>query len=279
GRPGFDEGPAQGLGPEGEGREGDEDAPGPGEEQGEGAASDEGDPGDEGVGAEEGSAASSGGEEQGEGEGEAEGQETEPSADGEEAWTPEFEAPSGIARLLMIALLIAAALAIAYFAWVWRRQIVAALRHAAMIPVLAGRAIARGWRRFLLWLRNLGLPIRVRADGGNLPDDPFVDIFAGGLADGLAPAEIVRYVYRAFQVYTARGGYQRRDDQTALEFLRELPPGLELPDHGAERLTRAYVLATYSPREVTEAQVRGARETWTMMKERLESAAGTAASH
>ena len=73
-------------------------------------------------------------------------------------------------------------------------------------------------------------------------------------------------------MYTARGGYERREDQTALEFLRALPSRLELPDRAAERLTRAYVLATYSPREVTEAQVRGARETWTLMKERLENA-------
>ena len=275
-RPSLEEGPAQGLGREGQGREGDEEAPGAGTEQGEGVASEEGQAGNQGTGSDEGQAASSGGEQPGEGEGEGETEAPQPSPEGEEPGRWKIEAPSGIARVVMIVLLVAAALAIAYFLWVYRRHVKQALKHLAMFPVYAGRAMARAWRKFLLWLRNLGLPIRVRADGGNLPSDPFVDIFAGGLADGLAPAEVVRYVYRAFQVYTAHGGYERREDQTALEFLRELPSRLELPDHGAERLTRAYVLATYSPREVTEAQVRGARETWTMMKTRLENVGQTA---
>ncbi len=271
-RPGMEEGPAQGIGPEGEGPRGDGQIVGPGEDDGEGPGEDE--EGDEGAGAEEGPAASSGGEDEGKGAGQddPEGEEAEPAQGGEEAGEWRLEPPSALARLLMILLLVAAALAIAYFAWVWRKQVLEALRHLAMLPVYIGRAFARAWRRLMQWLAKLGLPVRASTGARNLPDDPFVNIFAGGLAEGLAPAEVVRYVYRAFQVYTARGGYQRREDQTALEFLRALPPRLELPDRAAERLTRAYVLATYSPREVTEAQVRGARETWMMMKERIESA-------
>ena len=176
---------------------------------------------------------------------------------------------SGIARLLLILLMLAAALAIAYFLWVWRGQVVEGLKHLARLPVYMAQALARAWRRFMKWLSKLGLPVRIRRREGNLPEDPFVDIFAGGLADTLAPAEVVRYVYRAFQVYTARNGYERREDQTALEFLRSLPPELHLPERAGDRLTRAYVLATYSPREVTQAQVEGARETWTLMKESL----------
>jgi len=285
-RPGVDEGPAQGLGPEGQGPGGDEQGAGQGEDEGEGAsdegqdgASTEGEEGEQGAGAEEGPAASSGGDEQGEGEGEgeAEGEESRPSTQGEEPAAPEpQQPPSGLARLLLIVLLIAAALAIAYFLWLYREQVREALKYLARLPGYAVRALARGWRRFLLWLARLGLRVRVPADAGNLPADPFVDIFARGLADGLAPAEVIRYVYRAFQVYSARGGHERRDDQTALEFLRSLPPDLHLPDRAADRLTRAYVLASYSPREVTEAQVHGARETWRMMKEQLETAGSTA---
>lgn len=281
-RPGMEEGPAQGLGPEGEGPRGDDRGPGEGEDEGEGAdeeegesaASEQGEEGEQGAGAEEGQAATSGGEDRGEGEGESdsEGEETRPSPDGEEPGTFEFEPPSGLARLLMLLLLLAAAIAIACFLWVWRRQVIEALRHLAMLPVYLGRALERAWRRLVAWLSRLGLPVRISGGSRNIPDNPFVDIFTRGLADELAPAEVVRYVYRAFQAYTARGGYERRDDQTALEFLRSLPPELHLPDRAAERLTRAYVLATYSPREVTEAQVRGARETWRMMKQRLETA-------
>ncbi len=110
---------------------------------------------------------------------------------------------------------------------------------------------------------------------GGLPADPFEDIFAGGLADDLAPAEVVDYVYRAFQVYMGQQGHERGDEQTALEFLRSLPKDVLLPDQAAERLTRAYVLASYSPREITEGQVAGARETWHLMKNLLAEAPAT----
>jgi hypothetical protein len=289
-RPGMEEGPAQGLGPEGEGPRGGQEGPGGGDERGEGlreaeegapVASEGGDEGDEGAGAEEGQVGSAGGEDQGEGEGAAEGEtgaeEVERVVAREEPAPSRFEPPSGIAWLLMVLLMLAAALAIAYYLWVWRRQVLEGLRHLAMVPVYAARAAARALRRLVGWLAGLGLPVRISSRGMNLPDDPFVNIFDRGLADGLAPAEVVRYVYRAFQVYAARGGHERRDDQTALEFLHSLPPQLELPDRAAERLTRAYVLATYSPREVTEAQVRGARETWMLMKGRLEDVTRRAA--
>ncbi|MFW6156371.1 MAG: hypothetical protein ACOC7J_03540, partial [Armatimonadota bacterium] len=116
-RPGMEEGPAQGLGPEGEAPGGDEQVLGPGEQDGEGPGEDE--EGEEGAGAEEGPAASSGGEDEGDGEGEGdpEGEEAEPAQGGEETGRWRLEPPSGLARLLMIVLLVAAALAIAYFAW------------------------------------------------------------------------------------------------------------------------------------------------------------------
>ena len=78
---------------------------------------------------------------------------------------------------------------------------------------------------------------------------------------------MIAYVYRAFQTYTAHRGYAREADQTALEFLRSLPEHVLLPERAAERLTRAYVLATYSPREVTQVQVGGALDTWRLMKQ------------
>jgi hypothetical protein len=269
-RPGMEEGPAQGLGPEGQGPRGGEQGPAPGEDDAEGAASTQGQQGERGAGADGGPSASSGGDAEGAGEGESEGEEAQLSEEGEEPARPQAQEPmSGIARLLLILLMLAAALAIAYFLWVWRGQVVEGLKHLARLPVYMAQALARAWRRFMKWLSKLGLPVRIRRREGNLPEDPFVDIFAGGLADTLAPAEVVRYVYRAFQVYTARNGHERREDQTALEFLRSLPPELHLPERAGDRLPRAYVLATYSPREVTQAAVDGAREAWTLMKESL----------
>jgi len=269
-RPGMQEGPAQGLGPEGrrpggeqEGadREGDDEEGSPGEE---------GDQGRDGLSiGRKGEGA--GGEGEGSGEGEGEGR---ASSSGEQQAQPRPrpEMP-GLARLLMWLLLLAAAIAVLYFAWVHRKAVLEGLRSLARVPGYIGQALARQWQRLMAWLSRLGLPVRVAAGAGNLPDDPFVDIFARGLGAELAPSEVVRYVYRAFQAYAARGGHERRDDQTALEFLRSLPSRLHLPDQAVERLTRAYVLATYSPHEVTEAQVSGARQTWGIMKQRLDEVA------
>jgi len=274
-RPGVEEGPAEGLGPRGDrpggeeqgaGGEGAEDEAGPGEEDGEGGGGQEGE--DEGVGAAAGTdGAAGGGEGRGEGEGSGGGE-----GQGESDATPAPPSPRptwGVdpSRLLMWLLLAAAALAVLYLMWVHRRRIAAGFR-------ALGASIAMAWRRFLAWLSRLGLPVRGGGGPVNLPADPFVDIFGQGLAADLAPSEVVKYVYRAFQVYAARGGHPRAEDQTALEFLRSLPESLKLPDRAVERLTRAYVLATYSPRAVTEAQVRGARETWRIMRERLRQQAG-----
>lgn len=275
-RPELDEGPAQGMGREGERPGGDEQGAGSQSEEGEQAAGDE--EGDQGAGGEEGPGSVSGGEEQGpgagSGDGESERREVRPGDEGQP--TQVDSETSNLARLLGWLLLVLAALVVLWFAWLHRRQLGEALRRAAKIPAYLTGMMARAWGRFAAWLSRLGWPSSRRAPAGNLPADPFVDIFRQGLDAGLPPAEVVRYVYRAFQVYAARSGHVRRDDQTALEFLRDLPPALLLPERAVERLTRAYVLATYSPREVTEAQVRGARETWQMMRDRL-NAAGTGA--
>lgn len=266
---GLDEGPAQGLGPEGEA---------PGEEENGSIISEHadqaliGEEGEEAGGAEEGEPVAPDGD--GPGPGEGEGDEVTTGHDGDEPIAAQTrpDSPEGTGLLLWL-LLILAALAVLYFLWLYRRQLLEAARQIASalarLPGHVAQVLARAWERALAWLATLGLPSRA-ARTGNLPEDPFVDIFERGLADDLEPAEVVRYVYRAFQTYAARGGHERRDDQTALEFLQSLPARLSLPDRAAERLTRAYVLATYSPREVTEGQVEGARNTWMLMRERLE---------
>lgn len=266
-RPGIEEGPAEGLGrqgerPGGEAHSATSDERGPGEKKGAG-----GEEGESGRGGEQiGRSGEGAGGERGQGEGEGQGgQQSEPAQ-------PRLEPPTaGLGWLLLWLLIIALVLVALYFLWAHRQALLAGLRTLARIPGYIGAALLALLARFAAWLGRLGLPTWSWRGAVNLPDDPFVDIFARGLDAQLPPAEVIRYVYRAFQVYAARGGHRRRDDQTALEFLHSLPPRLLLPDQAAERLTRAYVLATYSPHEVTPAQVRGAQQTWALMKERLES--------
>lgn len=263
-RPGMEEGPAEGIGRQGE-HPGDEEPSatsaerGPGEKEG---AGEEGESGRGGVQIGRSSEGEGSGRGQGAGQGRGESRPARPS----------LEPPTASLGWLLLWLLIAAtALAALYFLWAHRQAVLAGLRALARVPGYLAAAVLTLLGRLVAWLGRLGLPTWSRRGVVNLPDDPFVDIFARGLDAQLPPAEVIRYVYRAFQVYAARGGHRRRDDQTALEFLRSLPPGLLLPDQAAERLTRAYVLATYSPHEVTPAQVRGAQQTWALMKERLES--------
>lgn len=268
-RPGMEQGPAEGMGPQGE-RPGGQEQGASSQEQGRGEEGETGEEGDQGSGGTQigrsGEGEGGGGRGQGEGEGEGRGGgESQPTP-------PRLEPPTaGLGWLLLWLLIIAAALVALYFLWAHRRAVLAGLRALARIPGYIGAALLAMAVRLAAWLARLGLPAWPRRGMANLPDDPFVDIFARGLDARLPPAEVVRYVYRAFQAYAARGGHERRDDQTALEFLRSLPPSLLLPDQAAERLTRVYVLATYSPHEVTPAQVRGAQQTWALMKERLES--------
>ena len=162
-----------------------------------------------------------------------------------------------------------AAVAVIVFLIAHRAHVMRVLAWLLAIPARVVAVIGHAIQRLLALLSGFGLGWSGRSGPDGLPEDPFVDIFARGLADDLQLAEVVDYVYRAFQVYMARQGHERGDEQTALEFLRSLPKHVLLPDRAAERLTRAYVLASYSPREVTQAQVAGARETWQVMRDLL----------
>jgi len=274
-RPGMEQGPAQGLGPRGQApgegkqqsgaREPGGDEQGPGEQRGERG---EGERPGEGAGGIFGQwqAPGAGGEGQGAGSGQGEDRGQSAQQPRSQPWASLLDDLTPLARLLLILLLAMAAIALLYFMWLHRQAIRRGLRRVAAHLREVAAWIAERIRQLLQRLR---LPTWGTAREGNLPADPFVDIFQRGLDAQLEPAEVVRYVYRAFQAYAAMGGYERRDDQTALEFLDSLPPALELPNRGAQRLTRAYVLATYSPREVTRRQVEGVRETWRIMSERV----------
>jgi len=277
-RSGLDEGPAQGMGRQGDqpgGREeggtglGEEDAAAEDEQSGDQEGGDGGDS-SENAEDESGSGGGSSAGDQGEGEGEGWGGSGEGESSGQGELQPEPK-PSptqtdGIARILLWALAALAAVAVIVFLIAHRAHVMRALGWLLAMPARVAAVIGRAIQRLLALLAGIGLGRSRRSGPDGLPEDPFVDIFARGLADDLQPAEVVDYVYRAFQVYMARQGYERGDNQTALEFLRSLPKHVLLPEQAAERLTRAYVLVSYSPREVTQRQVEGARETWQVMR-------------
>ncbi len=219
----------------------------------------------------------------GEGEAESDGEGTDSGEDAEQARSeresqqprqPQPPDTSGVARIILWILAALAAAAVLFFLVSHRHRVLAVLRWLLLIPGYFAAAIGRAVVRFLALLSNIGFRTRGARAASGLPADPFVDIFARGLADDLEPAQVIDYVYRAFQAYMDSQGFARADDQTALEFLRAIPRHELLPERAAERLTRAYVLATYSPREVTAVQVAGAQETWRLMRDRLAEARG-----
>lgn len=258
-RPGPREGPTEGMGRQGTQPGGREQAAARAGKEGQQQAAQQGTEDGRGTGRQDGEGDAAGGRGQGRGEGRGPGQ------GGQDQPAPASGQNASLSRLLLWLLAAAAVAAVVVFVIAHRRRLWQGLSRLRAVPALLAAALSSLWGRLQGWLgRRPGV-----GESHALPADPFVDIFARGLADNLQPAEVIDYVYRAFQVYMARLGYERAADQTALEFLRSLPAHVLLPDEGAQRLTRAYVLAMYSPREVTAQQVQGAREIWKVMRERL----------
>jgi len=76
------------------------------------------------------------------------------------------------------------------------------------------------------------------------------------------PAEAVRRAYAQFLDYAEMRGFPRREQWTPIEFLRNLPESFDSIREALDVLTRLYVLASYTPMQVTAAQVEELRSRW-----------------
>ncbi|MCC6446920.1 MAG: DUF4129 domain-containing protein [Armatimonadetes bacterium] len=198
----------------------------------------------------------------------SEGSEPQPSAAPETSRPlPYFASQTpvpGILRWLAIALLI---LAILYalarlLPALWERlKALKDWRPPGFLAVWAGRLRA-WWQRLLGRLPRFGRASRAQARS----EKPF-DLRYDPFADPDRPArEIVADVYGTLMAFAAMTGYPRSEDQTPYEFLRKLPAPLHPLQDQAALMTRLYVQAAYTSRDIPEGALSSLREAWQVLR-------------
>jgi hypothetical protein len=85
----------------------------------------------------------------------------------------------------------------------------------------------------------------------------------------LGPGGLVRYFYAATLERAARGGIGRRRAETPYEYGEKLRGHLPAAADDVDRLTDAYLAATYAPRPTTEAEAAEARGVWRRLRRAL----------
>jgi hypothetical protein len=91
------------------------------------------------------------------------------------------------------------------------------------------------------------------------------DPFLTGDSNRLAPEELVRYTFEAFEAWARDAGHPRSPDQTPAELVREsVPPQTPLHDE-ARNMTRLYSQIAYASGRVSPAAAESLRELWSLM--------------
>jgi hypothetical protein len=94
----------------------------------------------------------------------------------------------------------------------------------------------------------------------------FRDPFATGDSGRLAPEELVRYTFEAFEAWARDAGHPRSPDQTPAELVRvSVPPQTPLFDE-ARNMTRLYSQIAYASGRVSPAAAESLRELWSLMQ-------------
>ncbi|MBI3922062.1 MAG: DUF4129 domain-containing protein [Armatimonadetes bacterium] len=83
----------------------------------------------------------------------------------------------------------------------------------------------------------------------------------------MLPADSIRHAYGQFLEYAEMRGCPRKEQWTPLEFLRRLPDPLSGLKEEAAVLTQLYVLAAYTPTEVSPAHLEQLRSRWSHFAE------------
>ncbi len=238
---------------------------GAGEREGEGAGRQQGGVGEGAGGAgEAGGAAGSTGEGAGMGEGAGE-QPPAPRRD----WLWLLKLVIAI-LLALLALYVLYRLARAFIAWL-RKTTGWKLRMPPIVAAVLQRLQALLARLlYLLRLRRLGGVVAAEAQG--IDRQTLADPFSDRSLTGKSSAEKVKHVYRAMLAYAELLECPRAPEQTPLEYLRKLPASLAPISKEAHTLTLYFVQASYSPKDITDAQVHSLRGIWARLQARIDSA-------
>jgi len=83
-----------------------------------------------------------------------------------------------------------------------------------------------------------------------------------GFLETEAPAAAVQQAYGCFLEYADARGFPRQEQWTPIEFLRNLPEGFDAIREEVALLTKLYVLASYTPAEVSPTELERLRSRW-----------------
>lgn len=94
----------------------------------------------------------------------------------------------------------------------------------------------------------------------------FRNPFATGEHRRLAPEELVRYTFEAFEAWARDTGHARSPDQTPAELVRLATEPQTPLREAARRMARLYSAAAYAPGHITPAAAESLRELWSLMQ-------------
>ena len=82
----------------------------------------------------------------------------------------------------------------------------------------------------------------------------------------LAPEELVRYTFEAFEAWARDAGHPRSPDQTPAELVRWPSNRKRRSTKQAHRMTRLYSEVAYAPGRISPAAAESLRELWSLMQ-------------
>jgi len=162
----------------------------------------------------------------------------------------------GLADLLKWLFYAALALLVAYFAWRFRAEIMAA------------------WRDFLAALRDLfgGRRPKLIGEAGpdkiKIPPQPFAsfaDPFATGIAARYSLAELVRYTLEAFEAWSREHGCEPQQGQTPHELARDVSRSNKQIAADARNLAELHARAAYARGELPQSAREQLERLWQSM--------------
>ncbi len=171
-------------------------------------------------------------------------------------------AAGGIAELLKWAFYAAFALAVLYFLWRSRADVLAAIREflAALRDLLSGLF---GYKRTRAAAADHAeSPIEFPP----APFSSYADPFATGISVRYSTEELVRYSFEAFEAWAREHGCPRDPDQTPHELARQVSKLNRFIAAEARNLAELYAQAAYARVELPEGASDQLRQLWQAMR-------------
>ena len=149
-----------------------------------------------------------------------------------------------------------------YWLWRCRVQVLAALRD-----------FVQGWRAFWQGLfggKRARAEATEAAEGDHKPPQrsfaDFADPFASGMAERLAPDELVRYSFEALEAWAREQDCARNPDQTPHEFARDIGEHATKLSRHSHRLADLYCRVAYAPGTLPPEATEPLRQLWSSLR-------------